>query len=195
MNQLLRFLSLAAFTVTLLMAGRAQAAVICTTCPFVAPATFLGVHAAGDTSFFDSGSATGVQTFVFNLSAARPVAINATFSSTTGNSLSLYTGVGGSCGTPGSACTGFTLGSLIASATFSSATVASIPLTPLTTGRYAIVVTGTILGSGPRPDGIPDLLAGGGLLAVQAVPEPAAWTLMLGGLLGLAAWRRRQECT
>lgn len=60
-----------------------------------------------------------------------------------------------------------------------------------TTG-YGINNAGTVVGFYETYDSVHDVFQTQAFIAT-AVPEPGAWALMLGGLLALAAWRRRER--
>jgi hypothetical protein len=191
---------LAAAAALALFAGPASAVVICNNCTYLTgqPATNLGTH---DPATFDNstfGNSTTGQNgnfsnwWVFSIQPAGDATLDMIFlpiRNISNFAVSLFSVTSAVCGGPGSACSSFATGSLVATGTTGPNYVSLLDTQPLAAGTYAFDVTGTISG----------LAAGqpasyvGNLQTVAAVPEPETYALLLAGLVGVGFMNKRRQ--
>ena len=191
---------LAALALALGVIAPASAVVICNNCTYLTgqPATNLGTH---DPATFDNstfGNSTTGQNgnfsnwWVFSIQPAGDATLDMIFlpiRNISNFAVSLFSVTSAVCGGPGSACSSFATGSLVATGTTGPNYVSLLDTQPLAAGTYAFDVTGTISG----------LTAGqpasyvGNLQTVAAVPEPETYALLLAGLVGVGFMNKRRQ--
>jgi hypothetical protein len=176
----------------------AQAATICDSCDYLAPATYLGSlnPTTNDQSTFQHASVpTGTNiadVWVFDVapsgagSASANFTVAAPFTGFTGGIYAVTTN--GTCGAPGSTCTGTVVGGLIAGDVDIAPRSVATALIALPAGRYAIQLFGTA----GTPFGT---YTGQVATNTVVVPEPAMLALLSFGLgaAGRAVRRRRAQ--
>jgi hypothetical protein len=197
--------SLSALAVGLLLAGAANAVVVCDSCDYIqgAAATNLGVHnpLTGDNSTFSNATtATSGNNgpfsnwWVFDINPEGNAAINAIFlplNNISGFDVTLYNVSSATCapggGSAGGACSAFTAGSPVASGFEPVAFASALDFVPLDAGRYAFNIVGNISGLAAN-----QVASYTGNLQVMAVPEPDTLALMGVGLLAMGFVGKRR---